>query len=121
MPEKNDQEAMSSSIRRETRHDTAVITEEKVRTRRPNRYAVVLLNDDYTPMEFVVWLLQTVFHKPHGEATRLMLDVHNKGRGVCGVYTLDVAQTKVDRVHAIARQHEHPLQAVIEAEEGDET
>jgi len=99
--------------------DTAVVTEEKVRTKRPDKYAVVLLNDDYTPMEFVVWLLQNVFYLNRDDATRIMLEVHTKGRGICGVYTFDAARTKLERVIALARQHEHPLQAVLEVEEGD--
>ncbi len=109
-----------SDTKKETRTvgNTAVVTEEQIRTKRPDLYAVILLNDDYTPMEFVVWLLQTVFHKGNDEATRLMLDVHTKGKGICGVYTFDVARTKVDQVHNLARQNEHPLQAVLEVEEG---
>ena len=112
---------MSGSNPKDVWHqgDTSVITEEQVRTRRPNKYAVILLNDDYTPMEFVVWLLQSVFYKNHCDATRLMLDVHTKGRGICGVFTFDVARTKLQQVHTLARQHEHPLQAVMEVEEGD--
>jgi len=80
-------------------------------------YGVVLLNDDYTPMEFVVWILRVVFHKSQDEATRLMLQVHNLGRGVCGVFTYDVARSKAVQVEALARKHEHPLQARLEAME----
>lgn len=78
-------------------------------------YAVVLLNDDYTPMEFVVWILQTVFFKDREEATRLMLQVHNDGRGVAGIFTHDVARTKAVQVEQLAKKHEHPLACTVEA------
>ncbi|RMD83960.1 MAG: ATP-dependent Clp protease adapter ClpS, partial [Candidatus Dadabacteria bacterium] len=84
---------------------------------RPRMYRVVLLNDDYTPMDFVVWVLRCVFHKPHDEATRLMLEVHTRGRGVCGVYTYDVARTKAKQVETLAAKHEHPLRCDVEAVE----
>lgn len=92
-----------------------VLTRERPKTRRPPMFRVVLLNDDYTPMEFVVWILQGVFHKSPEEATRLMLDVHNKGKGICGVFTHDVASTKAATVMQLAEQNQHPLQAVLEA------
>lgn len=98
----------------------SLLTEERIVVRRPNLYRVVLLNDDYTPMDFVVWVLQTVFRKPIEEATRLMLDVHQKGRGVCGVFTHDIARTKAAQVRALAEKHEHPLQSVLEVEERDD-
>lgn len=94
-----------------------VVTEERVKPKKPRMYLVVLLNDDYTPMEFVVWILRVVFHKPHDEATRLMLQVHNHGRGVCGAFTYDVARSKAAQVETLARKHEHPLQARLEAVE----
>jgi ATP-dependent Clp protease adaptor protein ClpS len=94
-----------------------VATEEKVKPKKPRMYRVVLLNDDYTPMEFVVWVLRVVFHKALDEATRLMLQVHNQGRGVCGVFTYDVARSKATQVEALARKHEHPLQACLEVVE----
>ncbi len=92
-------------------------TQERVRWRRPRMYRVVLLNDDYTPMEFVVWVLRSVFHKPHDEATRLMLEVHTRGKGVCGVFTYDVARTKACQVESLAKKHEHPLCCDVEAVE----
>ncbi len=92
-----------------------VLTKERTKLARPPMYRVVILNDDYTPMEFVVWVLTVVFYKPQAEATRLMLDVHNKGRGVCGVFTHDVARTKALAVETLAKKHEHPLKAVLEA------
>ena len=96
-----------------------LIVEERRKTKRPPMYRVVLLNDDYTPMEFVVWVLQIVFHKGQEEATRLMLDVHTKGKGVCGVYTLDVARTKAHQVERLARRHDHPLQTELEVVESE--
>jgi ATP-dependent Clp protease adaptor protein ClpS len=94
-----------------------VVTEERVKPKKPRMYCVVLLNDDYTPMEFVVWILRVVFHKAEDEATRLMLQVHTQGRGVCGVFTFDVARSKAAQVETLARKHEHPLQARLEVVE----
>ena len=82
----------------------------------PSLYKVLLINDDYTPMEFVVQLLEYVFHKSLEEATRIMLHVHNNGVGVCGVYTYEVAETKVVRVMSLARRAQHPLQCTMEKE-----
>lgn len=92
------------------------ITKEKVGTsvKRPKLYRVVLLNDDYTTMEFVVHVLVTVFHKPASDATRIMIDVHEKGRGIVGVYTYDIAATKVAKMEELAMEYEFPLKAVIE-------
>ena len=80
-------------------------------------YGVVLLNDDYTPMEFVVWVLRVVFHKEQAEATRLMLDVHTKGKGLCGVFTYDVARSKAVQVEGLAAKHDYPLKCRLEAVE----
>jgi ATP-dependent Clp protease adaptor protein ClpS len=96
-----------------------LLAEERARPKKPPLYRVVMLNDDYTPMEFVVWVLQSVFHKGAEEATRLMLDVHTKGKGVCGVYTLDVARTKAQQVESVARRHDHPLQCQLEVVESE--
>ena len=93
---------------------TAVITKTKTRTKRPNLYRVLLLNDDYTPMEFVVHVLERFFNKPREDATRIMLHVHQNGVGECGVFTYEVAETKVTQVMDFARQHQHPLQCVME-------
>ena len=93
---------------------TAVITKTRTQTKRPNMYRVLLLNDDYTPMEFVVLVLQDVFNKPRDEAMRIMLHVHQKGVGECGVYPFEVAETKVTRVMDTARKNQHPLQCVME-------
>ena len=100
---------------RERLREKPVVVRERARTKKPPMYRVLMLNDDYTPMEFVVWVLQAVFFKGAEEATRLMLDVHNQGRGVCGVFTFDVARTKARKVEELAKRHEHPLQCRLEA------
>jgi ATP-dependent Clp protease adaptor protein ClpS len=92
--------------------DTGV--RQKPRLQEPKLYRVVLHNDDYTTMDFVVQVIMAVFHKPAAESTRIMLDVHKKGFGVVGVYTFDVAATKVSQVHEMARQNEFPLRASCE-------
>jgi ATP-dependent Clp protease adaptor protein ClpS len=94
--------------------DTGTITKAKPKTKRPSLYRVLLLNDDYTPMEFVVLVLQDVFNKTREDAMRIMLHVHNKGVGECGVYPFEVAETKVTRVMDTARKNQHPLQCVME-------
>jgi ATP-dependent Clp protease adaptor protein ClpS len=91
-----------------------VITRTEPKTKKPSMYKVLLLNDDYTPMEFVVLVLQTFFSKSVEEATRIMLHVHQKGVGVCGVYTFEVAETKVTQVMDFARKRGHPLQCTME-------
>jgi ATP-dependent Clp protease adaptor protein ClpS len=92
----------------------------EVRTRRevksPALYRVLLLNDDYTSMDFVVRILEMVFHKPPAEATQIMLNVHKKGVGVCGVYTRDIAETKISTVHELARGKGFPLMCIMEKE-----
>ena len=94
--------------------DSATITKTKPKTKRPSLYRVLLLNDDYTPMEFVVLVLQDIFNKTREEAMRIMLHVHNQGVGECGVYPFEVAETKVTRVMDTARKNQHPLQCVME-------
>ena len=93
---------------------TGVVTKPKPKTKRPSMYKVLLLNDDYTPMEFVVHVLEGFFNKSREEATQIMLMVHHKGVGVCGVYPYDVAETKVAQVIEFARRHQHPLQCTME-------
>jgi ATP-dependent Clp protease adaptor protein ClpS len=93
---------------------TAVITRTKTQTQRPSMYRVLLLNDDYTPMDFVIAVLCTYFHKNIDDAQRIMWQVHNNGVGECGVYTYEVADTKVTQVMDHARKHQHPLQCVME-------
>jgi ATP-dependent Clp protease adaptor protein ClpS len=86
------------------------------KTKRPSLYKVLLLNDDYTPMDFVVFVLEKIFGKGREEAVEIMLNVHHRGVGVCGVYTYEVAETKVTQVIDLARQNEHPLQCTMEKE-----
>ena len=95
---------------------TGLVTKTRPKTKKPSLYKVLLLNDDYTPMEFVVLVLQRFFSKGHDEATRIMLHVHHKGVGICGVYTYEVAETKVTQVMDFSRQHGHPLQCTMEKE-----
>ncbi|EEE46575.2 hypothetical protein SADFL11_3864 [Roseibium alexandrii DFL-11] len=93
---------------------TVVVTRTKTVTKRPNLYRVLLLNDDYTPMEFVIHVVESFFQKNREEATRIMLHVHHHGVGECGIYTYEVAETKVTQVMDFARRHQHPLQCVME-------
>jgi len=93
---------------------TSVITRTKVQAKRPSLYRVLILNDDYTPMEFVVHVLERFFNKDIETATQIMLHVHHQGIGECGVYTYEVAETKVTQVMDFARKHQHPLQCVME-------
>jgi len=100
----------------ETGTGTGIITRTRPKTKRPQLYKVLLLNDDYTPMEFVVHVLERFFNKGREEATRIMLHVHHNGVGMCGVFTYEVAETKVTHVMDFARKHQHPLQCVMEKE-----
>jgi ATP-dependent Clp protease adaptor protein ClpS len=93
---------------------TSVITKVKPKTKRPNLYRVLILNDDYTPMEFVVHVLEKFFQKDVESATKIMLHVHHHGIGECGVFTYEIAETKVTQVMDFARKHQHPLQCVME-------
>jgi ATP-dependent Clp protease adaptor protein ClpS len=93
---------------------SSVVTEVKPKTQKPSLYRVLILNDDYTPMEFVVYVLERFFNKSREDATRIMLHVHQNGVGVCGVYTYEVAETKVAQVIDSARRHQHPLQCTME-------
>ncbi len=93
---------------------TAVVTRTKPQTKRPSLYRVLLLNDDYTPMEFVVHVIEKFFNKDREAATRIMLHVHHNGIGECGIFTYEVAETKVTQVMDFARKHQHPLQCVME-------
>ncbi|GAA3851954.1 ATP-dependent Clp protease adapter ClpS [[Pseudomonas] carboxydohydrogena] len=93
---------------------TSVITKTKPRTKRPSLYRVLILNDDYTPMEFVVHVLERFFQKDVEAATKIMLHVHHHGIGECGIFTYEIAETKVTQVMDFARKHQHPLQCVME-------
>jgi ATP-dependent Clp protease adaptor protein ClpS len=100
------------------KHDgqTGVVTRTRPKTKKPSMYKVLLLNDDYTPMEFVVHVLERFFGKTREDATSIMLHVHQKGVGICGVYTYEVAETKVTQVMDFAAKHQHPLQCTMEKE-----
>ena len=101
---------------------SVIVQEDKPALRRPPMYKVVLLNDDYTPMEFVVEILERFFSMDREKATRVMLAVHTQGKGVCGVYSRDIAETKAAQVNQYSRQNEHPLLCEIEAsDDGDES
>ncbi len=93
-----------------------LIAPAETKPKRPPFYKVVLLNDDYTPMDFVVTILEMIFRKNHEEAVEVMMQVHQKGAGICGVFTRDVAETKVDQVIEYARINDYPLQCVVEQE-----
>jgi ATP-dependent Clp protease adaptor protein ClpS len=90
------------------------IEEARPRLKKPPLYRVVLLNDDYTPMDFVVQILQGIFSMDRSSATRIMLQVHTKGKGICGVYTYEIAETKVAQVTGLAQKHQHPLLCTME-------
>ncbi|MBK6896274.1 MAG: ATP-dependent Clp protease adapter ClpS [Alphaproteobacteria bacterium] len=96
--------------------DTSIILKTRPKTKKPSMYKVLLLNDDYTPMEFVVHVLERFFNKSRQEATDIMLTVHRRGVGVCGVFTFEVAETKVAQVMDFARANEQPLQCTMEKE-----
>jgi len=100
---------------------TGLAVKPRTRTKKPAMYKVLMLNDDYTPMEFVVEVLERFFFKGQDEAMQIMLHVHQRGVGVCGVYTYEIAETKVTQVMDLARQSQHPLQCTIEKDSsGDE-
>ena len=111
---------MSDNGKREDgRPTTGIAVKTKPKTKKPAMYKVLMLNDDYTPMEFVVHVLEHFFSMNQQEATRIMLHVHQRGIGICGVFTYEVAETKVNQVMGLARQHQHPLQCTLE-KDGDE-
>ena len=99
----------------ESKHDHGIALEEaRPEVKPPPMYKVVLLNDDFTPMEFVVDVIQTFFSLGHDQATQIMLHVHTKGKGVCGIFTYEIAETKVAQVNDYARRNEHPLKCALE-------
>jgi ATP-dependent Clp protease adaptor protein ClpS len=105
---------MSDDLPGEDRESGLTVQEAKPKLRRPPLFKVLLLNDDYTPMEFVVQVLETFFAMNREKATQIMLHVHTRGRGVCGVYTKEIAETKVSQVNDFARSHQHPLMCTME-------
>ena len=100
--------------------DGVAVEEAQPKLKRPPLYNVILLNDDYTPMEFVVYVLQKFFAMPNEKARQIMLHVHQRGVGICGVYTYDVAETKVNQVMDLASENQHPLQCTIEKDGDDD-
>jgi ATP-dependent Clp protease adaptor protein ClpS len=106
------------SERRPDKHDTGsldlAVEESRPKVKQPPLYRVILINDDYTPMEFVVEILESIFGMERTRATQVMLEVHTKGKGICGVYNFEIAETKVAQVMSIARQHQHPLLCTME-------
>lgn len=101
----------------QTRHDDSyelAVEEARPKIKRPPLYRVLLINDDYTPMEFVVDILETIFSMERTRATQVMLEVHTKGKGVCGVFNFEIAETKVAQVTSLAQQHQHPLLCTME-------
>jgi ATP-dependent Clp protease adaptor protein ClpS len=101
--------AMNTPMREKDRQEDT-----DLQLKKPPMYSVFLLNDDYTTMDFVVHILETVFHRPVIEATRIMIHVHKNGKGLAGTYTREIAETKMDTVHTIAREHEFPLKCTME-------
>ena len=94
--------------------EDTVEQESKLKPKLPKNYKVILLNDDYTPMEFVVVVIQKVFKKSHDEATKIMLQIHTEGIGICGVFPLEIAETKMNQVLNLSKESQHPLQCIIE-------
>ncbi len=99
-----------------TEEDGDVALADKVKVKKPAKYHVILHNDDYTTMEFVIWVLMHIFNKGQEEAMQIMLDVHNNGRGVCGTYSYEVAETKMNKVMSEAKKEGHPLLCTVEPE-----
>jgi len=99
--------------------DTAgqILTEHRPKTSKPSLYRVILLNDDYTPMDFVILILKKFFRKNDADATKIMLEVHNQGAGLAGIYPFEVAETKVYQVNEFSRAHRHPLKCIMEKED----
>ncbi|QJX03240.1 ATP-dependent Clp protease adapter ClpS [Alcanivorax sp. IO_7] len=107
-------EARAGASANPDRQDDATVEEAKPRLKRPPMYKVMMLNDDYTPMDFVVEVLETFFRMDREQATQVMLTVHTKGKAVCGVYPQDIAETKAAQVVDYAREHQHPLMCQVE-------
>ena len=95
-------------------NDNNLLTKEKVKVKKPDMYVVIMLNDDYTPMEFVIYVLQSVFKKNYEDAKKIMLLIHNEGKGICGVFPLDIAETIANQVIEFARINQHPLECKVQ-------
>ncbi len=115
-PGGDDPSKRDTSEKREETPQSGILLKPRPRTKKPSMYKVLLLNDDYTPMEFVVHILESFFNKNRQEATDIMLHVHRRGVGLCGVFTYEVAETKVAQVMDFARANEQPLQCTMEKE-----
>ncbi|MDC3091174.1 ATP-dependent Clp protease adapter ClpS [Rickettsiales bacterium] len=100
----------------DNQNDVNTVIKEEIKVKKPDLFKVILLNDDYTPMEYVVGLLKKVFNKNQDEAINVMLTIHQKGSGICGIYTLEIAETKANSVMKMAKKDQHPLQCIIEKE-----
>ena len=107
---------MSSKDSSISSNNTGTIIEEKIEIKKPSFYQVLIMNDDYTPMEFVILVLERFFKKSKAEATQIMLHVHQKGMGVCGLYPYEIAETKIVQVMDYAKKNQHPLQCTMEKE-----
>jgi ATP-dependent Clp protease adaptor protein ClpS len=116
MSDKRDDQRNNTSGGNGTGPGTGIAAKTRPKTKKPSLYKVLLLNDDYTPMEFVVHILERIFGKNRDEAVQIMLHVHRHGVGICGVFTFEVAETKVAQVIEFSRRHEHPLQCTMEKE-----
>ena len=107
---------MSSKDSNISSNNTGTVIEEKIEIKKPSFYQVLIMNDDYTPMEFVILVLERFFKKSRAEATQIMLHVHQKGMGVCGLYPYEIAETKIVQVMDYAKKNQHPLQCTMEKE-----
>ena len=107
---------MTDKDKKHDRGSGQIILESRTQTKKPSMYKVVMMNDDYTPMEFVVHVLQQFFGRSVDEATQIMLNVHQRGVGICGIYSFEIAETKASKTMEYARQKEHPLQLQLEKE-----
>jgi ATP-dependent Clp protease adaptor protein ClpS len=107
---------MTDKDKKQDRGSGQIILESRTQTKKPSMYKVVMMNDDYTPMEFVVHVLQQFFGRSVDEATQIMLNVHQRGVGICGIYSFEIAETKASKTMEYARQKEHPLQLQLEKE-----
>jgi ATP-dependent Clp protease adaptor protein ClpS len=105
---------MKQTKQRNVNSDSLALQEAKPKLKRPPLYKVILLNDDYTPMDFVIHVLQKFFAMNHEKAMQIMLHVHTRGMGVCGIFNRDIAETKVAMVNQLSREHQHPLKCTME-------
>ena len=112
----NEEDNMANDDRQNGGGQSQLVLDSRTKTKKPSMYKVIMLNDDYTPMEFVIHVLQQFFGRSNSEATKIMMNVHQRGVGVCGVYSFEVAESKAQKTMKYARQNEHPLQLQLEKE-----